>query len=70
MIKENIQTLLSAEMDRKNFLAFIGAIILGMIGVTGLLNLMLKSHQAQISATTRKQFPVQTSGYGGSDYGE
>jgi hypothetical protein len=66
MIKENLQGLLEEKMDRKKFLSFTGAIVLGIVGVTGLINILVKSRSSQ----TDSQYPVQTSGYGGSDYGE
>ena len=70
MIKQNIQTLLDEEMDRKKFLAFSGTIILGILGITGLTNLILKSHGSPQMVTQSNQHPIQTSGYGGSTYGD
>ena len=69
MIKQNIQTLLDGEMDRKKSLAFSGTIILGIIGITGLTNLIFKSHGAPQMVALSNQHPIQTSGYGGSTYG-
>jgi len=70
MIKPNIQTLLGEEMNRKKFLAFSGTIILGILGITGLTNLILKSHGSPQMVTQSNQHPIQTSGYGGSTYGD
>jgi len=70
MIKQNIQTLLDKEMDRKKFLAFSGTIILGIIGITGLTNLIFKSHGSPQIVTQNNQHPIQTSGYGGFTYGD
>jgi hypothetical protein len=52
-------------MDRKKFLTFSGAIVLGIVGVTGLINILVKSRSSQSDS----QYPIQTDGYGGSDYG-
>ncbi len=70
VIKENVQELLNENMDRKKFLTFTGTVVLGVLGVTGLLNLILKSHRLPTTSSNKQQFPVQTSGYGGSEYGE
>jgi len=69
MIKENIQSLMDEKMDRKKFLAFSGSIILGILGITGLMNIILKSHVTGL-IQNNNQHPVQTSGYGGSTYGD
>lgn len=64
-----MQELLNEKMDRKKFLAFSGSIILGILGITGLMNIILKSHTLS-SSHQDTQHPVQNSGYGGSSYGE
>jgi hypothetical protein len=65
MIKEDLKGLLEETMDRKKFLTFSGAIVLGIVGVTGLINILGKSRSSQSDS----QYPIQTDGYGGSDYG-
>lgn len=54
-----IQELLETEMDRKEFMAYVGATALAVFGVSGLLKAI-----TQNSPTTKKD-----SGYGGSAYG-
>jgi hypothetical protein len=59
MIREQIDALLQKEMDRKEFLQHVGAGILIIFGVSGVL-------KALTQQPTRKQ---QGMGYGSSAYG-
>jgi hypothetical protein len=69
MFKEQIDTVLSQSMDRKKFLQYAGTIFLGAIGVTGLVKLLLSSRESASSEATASSHTDQTSGYGGSNYG-
>jgi hypothetical protein len=65
MIKNNITSLMSKEMDRKNFLKYTGGVLLAVVGVTGLINTLLKlGGEPTESSESRK------SGYGGNGYGQ
>ncbi len=68
MIKTNIQTLFATEMDRKKFLAYTGTVLLGVFGITGVLKVLTQAHHTP--SHDQKSYPVQTSGYGGSVYGQ
>jgi hypothetical protein len=61
---EPIQQLLETEMDRKEFLAYMGATALAVTGVSGLLKVLTQPMQR----SGAKQ-PERTSGYGHSAYG-
>jgi hypothetical protein len=64
MGNKNIIRLMSKEMDRKDFLKYSGGVLLAVIGVSGLLNTLLKLG----NESTRDSHV--TSGYGGSSYGK
>ncbi len=57
-IRQPFDQLLSKEVDRREFLAHVGAAGLGIIGVTSI-----------IKALTGSQTKKSSSGYGGSSYG-
>lgn len=63
-MKEQLQTLLTKEMDRKNFLQYSGGLVLAAIGVTGFVRVLLG--EAHSMSHTKQQ----SSGYGSSSYGE
>lgn len=67
-IKEQLDTLLHKEMDRKNFLQYSGGILLAALGVTGLLRILLTTDKDQLK--TVGTTPKATSGYGASRYGK
>jgi hypothetical protein len=66
-IKTQLDSLLSQEMDRKNFLRYSGGIVLALLGVTGLIRILLNS-QKNTLAPTETQKP--SGGYGTSRYGQ
>lgn len=66
-IRNQLDTLLSQEMDRKNFLRYSGGILLALIGVTGLMRILLTSNKLNQSLTTESK---ATRGYGSSKYGQ
>lgn len=59
-MNNQIARLMSKEMDRKDFLKYSGGVFLAVIGVTGLLNTLMRLGGDQHG--TR-------GGYGGSSYG-
>jgi hypothetical protein len=67
-IKTQIEALLQEKMDRKDFLKYSGTVILGIIGVTGLLRMVLGS-RGLIDSEPQSQHS-QGSGYGNSSYGK
>lgn len=62
-MKYNLQTLFDKEMNRKEFLGYIGAAILGIIGVTGMLKAL--THNDKHQANTG----ILDHNYGGQPYG-
>ncbi len=59
-----VQQLLETEMDRKEFLAYLGASILAVVGISGLAKTLLPTANKQSSAQSNKKV-----GYGNSTYG-
>jgi hypothetical protein len=60
MVQKQITTLLSKEMDRKDFLKHVGIAVIAVTGVSGV-----------ISSLTKLDVPSKkTAGYGGSAYGK
>lgn len=68
-IKDQLDSLLHKEMDRKNFLQYGGTIVLGVLGVTGLVRILLASDKAQPLKTVGVT-SVPATGYGTSRYGK
>lgn len=74
-IKNQIQALVQKEMDRKEFLKYGGGLLLAVIGVTGLLRVVLGSHDnsgiagKSVSTTTTTTPAEGNGGYGMSAYG-
>lgn len=64
-IRERVDALLSAEMDRANFLKVCGVVILASVGVTGL----IRSLSSVAEKQTSKAAP-QAGAYGGRTFGE
>jgi hypothetical protein len=64
MIKQQIQTLLSQEMDRKKFLQYTGTIFLGIIGITGLIKVLLDSRMPSLSSEDSSSGVSNGSSYG------
>lgn len=72
MIKQQLNSLLNKEMDRKDFLKYSGSVFLAAIGVTGMVRLLLG--QGGVSIPTQyingnPQRGESSLGYGGSAYG-
>ena len=66
-IKNQIDALLQEKMDRKDFLKYAGTVVLGVIGVTGLLRMILGSRgTTSVSSNGSKG----ASTYGNSAYGK
>jgi len=59
-----LQKLLETEMDRKEFLAYVGALILAVVGIAGIIE-SLSSPSRQNSTQ-----PNNKVGYGSSTYGD
>jgi hypothetical protein len=53
-----IESILSQELDRREFLARVGATALTLLGIGGIIRAMTSSHS-----------PVRTKGYGATPYG-
>ncbi len=62
---KHIQTIFEKEMDRKEFLGYIGAAFLAAIGVSGMIKALL--HHG--SGTANQQSRGAATGYGSSAYG-
>lgn len=67
-IKNQIDALLQEKMDRKDFLKYSGTVILGVIGVTGLLRMVLGGRE--FGTANNESGKDQSSGYGSSSYGK
>lgn len=66
-IRKQLDSLLSQEMDRKNFLRYSGGILLALVGVTGLMRILLTAgNKNELLASNTKK----SRGYGSSRYGE
>jgi hypothetical protein len=61
MVNKNVAKLMTKEMDRKDFLKYTGGVVLAVIGVTGLMNTLMKLGGGDNH---------QSGGYGGSAYGK
>lgn len=61
MLVPQVQTLLKTEVDRQKFLAILGSLLLGVVGVSRLL--------ATLEQTAGNHSARKASGYGGSSYG-
>jgi len=68
-IKDQLDSLLNKEMDRKNFLQYGGTIVLGVLGITGLMRILLATEKGQ-SIKTVGTTPLPATGYGTSRYGQ
>lgn len=66
-IKTQIDALLQEKMDRKDFLKYAGTLVLGVIGVTGLVRMLLGSRGLTPPTENR---PKTGGGYGSSPYGK
>ena len=66
-IKNQIDALLQEKMDRKDFLKYAGTIVLGIIGVTGLLRMVLGSRGV---SSVSGHGSNNSKGYGNSAYGK
>lgn len=73
MIKQQFDSLLKKEMDRKDFLKYTGGVILAAVGVTGMIRLLLGQGGISFPMQNDKQHGSQmresAMGYGGSSYG-
>lgn len=66
-IKQQLDTLLNKEMDRKNFLQYGGGVLLAALGVTGFFRILLAGDRDQLKTVST---PKATNGYGTSRYGK
>ncbi|MBC7459323.1 hypothetical protein H7200_01245 [Candidatus Saccharibacteria bacterium] len=66
-IKNQIDAILQEKMDRKDFLKYAGTIVLGAIGVTGLVRMILTSRGITSTAEPEVQ---KSRGYGSSTFGK
>jgi hypothetical protein len=66
-IKQQLETVLSKEMDRRNFLQYGGTIILALFGITGLLRALMSGIEKTQTNSTDK---TSSNGYGSSRYGQ
>jgi hypothetical protein len=62
--KNIIQTISDKEMDRKDFLRYVGVILLGVVGLKGLATLIASSEKALTNSDKTKG-----SGFGSGRYG-
>jgi len=78
MIKQQFDSLLKKEMDRKDFLKYSGGVLLAAVGVTGMVRMLLSqggismpTHGATQTQATQLKQEASTGayGYGGSAYG-
>jgi len=60
MVNKKITLLMNQEMDRKGFLKYSGGVLLALVGVTGLINTLLKLGDSRSNITE---------GYGSAPYG-
>lgn len=65
-MKKEFDDLLSRKMERKEFLAYMGAVALSVFGVIGLLRALRHSHRDLKSITSTHR----DSGYGSGGYGK
>ena len=66
-VREQLDVVFKKEMDRKNFLKYGGSIILGVLGITGFLRLLMGGvHTGQLPS----EQPSSSGGYGSSRYGQ
>jgi hypothetical protein len=68
-IKQQLETVLESEMDRKNFLKYGSGLIVAAIGATGVVAAIVRA--TQHSSLTIEQSSTKTvaTGYGASSYG-
>jgi hypothetical protein len=66
-IKNQIDALLQEKMDRKDFLKYAGTVVLGIIGVTGILRMVLGTRG---TTTISSEGSKEGNGYGNSAYGK
>jgi hypothetical protein len=64
MKKEESKTLLEQEMDRKEFLGYVGAVALSVAGIGGMIEAMMKPTKKNVASTTDTK-----QGYGKTSYG-
>lgn len=64
---KNIQEIFEKEMDRRQFLGYIGAAFLATIGVSGILKALM-NHDGNVSSG-RSLFSRVSDGYGATPYG-
>lgn len=64
MKTEPLQELLNSEMDRKEFLAYMGATLLAVFGISGLMKALMRPTQSSATGSGK------ANGYGGSSYGK
>lgn len=69
-IKKQLDGLLTQEMDRKSFLQYSGGIVLGLLGITGLIRIILSSNRLSSGPVTNANQPPVHGGYGSSRYGQ
>ena len=61
-IKQQIDSLVQKEMDRKDFLKYVAGLVMAVIGITGFTRILLDPETRKLSRKTM-------SGYGSSTYG-
>jgi hypothetical protein len=64
-IKNQLDNLLTQEMDRRSFLKYGMGILLSVLGITGLLRVLLSQNRTALTDTTQEK-----RGYGTSRYGQ
>lgn len=69
-IKTQIDALLQEKMDRKDFLKYAGTVVLGVIGITGLVRMLLGSRGLTgLDDGGSNNGKGKGGGYGSSGYG-
>lgn len=69
MIQRELQKLFTKEMDRREFLAHVGAGILAVIGISGLIKHLVNYNQGGGQSRSDRDQRFAVSGYGSSAYG-
>lgn len=67
-ISGNIDNLLRTELSRKEFLQYMGVVLLGLVGITGLIKNLHRSLPKRVSQTSSRT-ATSSQGYGRRTYG-
>lgn len=65
--KEIIQTIRKKEMDRKDFLKYIGLVLISLVGYKTFISVLLNSGNKELSVVDPKK--IENHGFGSGSYG-